>query len=479
MSQPFKNLSLTLLCIAIVGLQFVYSQVSQSYFTSPLDEKQHKLNIEDVTLLVVQQVDSGNYENVKQILEFGISPNIDWYGTTPLMYAAQRGHYEIARELMIYGAELDTPNPEGLTALHFATSNHKDSIAELLVLNGANPHPINSQGVSPLHYASAYGYPYMAYLLLSYGAHIDSADYSGNTPLMASVYSGALEAADYLLENWADVDKPDNNGITPLMVAAQFNDTTMMRLLTDYGADIDKRDNKGITALAVAIANKSEEAAIFLLEQKASLHNLPPEMSYADLANRNGLKELALTLNGLGSPLSKKIEVHYVAPYVKTTINSNDFFMAIGANTTLLPYGISLGIDIGIRPYTKAIVIEDTYATYQFFERRNIASVSIAKELAQSTTRKKSVVSFSLGVKGITSWGKFNVESSVYKAKTYHLITPEIRWTLARNWFYLSTSFHLLTMDHLKESPLSFSITTGFIIDPTKSKVKKKKIDWY
>lgn len=477
--QLNKYYALIFFWTVLIGIQQGNSQVLPRFSTFSQEEKQQNLYIDDVSLFVVQQVDSGNYENVKRILEYGISPNTEWYGTTALMYAAQRGHYEIARELLIFGAELDTPNPEGLTALHFATASHKDSIAELLVLNNANPHPTNNQGVSPLHYASAYGYPYMAYLLLYYGAHIDSADYSGNTPLMASVYSGALEAADYLLENWADVDKPDNSGVTPLMVAAQFNDTTMMRLLTDYGADIDKRNNNGVTALAIAIANKSEEAAIFLLEQKASLHNLPPEMSYADLANRSGLKELALTLDGIGSPLSKKIQLHYVAPYVKNTINSNDFFMAIGANTTLLPYGISFAIDLGLRPYTKAIVVEDTYATYQFFERRYAIGLSIAKDLAQFTTRKKSTVSFSLGVKGVTSWAKYNVESSVYKAKTYHFITPEIQSTLARNWFYLSASFHLLPMDHLKESPLSFSITTGFIIDPTKSKVKKKRIDWY
>jgi ankyrin repeat protein len=486
MTFQLKKFQLLILFILLGSLQI---SIAQRYSTTngfgiyadkltTLSDPQENY-LEEVTLMFVQQVDSGNLKSVQFLLELGVDPNTSWYETTALMYASQRGHYEIARELLTYGAELDTKDPSGLTALHFAASSFNDSIAELLVLNGANPHPINIYGVSPLHYASAYGYTYMAYLLLYYGAQIDSTDMYGNTPLMASVYSGALETSEYLLESWADVDKPDYNGVTPLMVAAQFNDTTMMRLLTDYGADINKSNLNRSTALAIAISNQSDEAIKFLLEQNAALNNLPPKASYADLAVRKGYKELSYWLAKMGSPASSQLQTHYISPVITTTINSSDLFMSTGAEGSLLPFGINFSLDIGFRPYQKAIVVEDTYATYQFFERRYMASASIAKELAQLVTPNKSTISFSLGIRGYTSWASYNFESSVYQAKSYSFISPEIKATLTKKNFYLAASTYFLNMDFLRESPLTFRLTAGFIIDFTKPKIKQKKVEWY
>lgn len=485
-----KKYLLITLCLFCTNSHIVFSQeeatrVSENSDSYETKVKQGVKSIDDLTSLnngipiLVQQADSGNLANVKHLLELGANPNATWYGVTPLMYASQAGYYDVTKELILYNADLNQKDTYGNTALHYASMYNNDSIAELLILNGSSFHPINNQGISPLHYASTYGYTYLAYLLLYYGAYIDSTDNYGNTPLMTSVYSGTISTCEYLLENWADVDKPDSNGFTPLMVAAQFNDTTTIRVLINYGADVYARNKNGITALALAIENNCQEAIVFLLYENSANEELSPSVSYADIAHRKGNSEISSFLQGIGSPLSTKLKITSITPYLQHTFNSNHYHISGGVEAFIEPYGIDFGIDFGGTPLYSPIIIQEVNASYQFFEKRYFTSIRLGKELFRLRTGKKSLTSILIGINYQRTWGKYSFTSSTHSAKNYNLLSPELKATYRKKNFHLSASIQALALNYLRKQPITINISTGYIFNLTKPKVKSKQLNWY
>jgi ankyrin repeat protein len=66
----------------------------------------------------------------------------DEYGWTPLIWAADGGHKNVAALLIAKGANVNAKS-EGWTALHSAAEEGYKEIAELLIANGAD---VNAKG---------------------------------------------------------------------------------------------------------------------------------------------------------------------------------------------------------------------------------------------------------------------------------------------------------------------------------------------
>ncbi len=106
--------------------------------------------------------------------ECGVSINRgNEYGTTPLMRAADKGNYDMAKKLIELGADVRTGNPSGMSALSFAAANGHDKIVELLIKNGCNPNVGDKNGYTPAHYAAGYGHESTLKLLWKHGADLD------------------------------------------------------------------------------------------------------------------------------------------------------------------------------------------------------------------------------------------------------------------------------------------------------------------
>ena len=56
----------------------------------------------------------------------------DVYGKTPLIIAASKGYFDIAKKLLDSGARLHSSDNEGFTALDYAKMNKDYSMVELL-----------------------------------------------------------------------------------------------------------------------------------------------------------------------------------------------------------------------------------------------------------------------------------------------------------------------------------------------------------
>ncbi|MFV0247478.1 MAG: ankyrin repeat domain-containing protein [Tenacibaculum sp.] len=67
-----------------------------------------------------KMIRSGNYENVKALINNGTDINRKSLGLTPLMYAARYNRVDILKLLIKKGARLSTKSKQGHTALDYA-----------------------------------------------------------------------------------------------------------------------------------------------------------------------------------------------------------------------------------------------------------------------------------------------------------------------------------------------------------------------
>jgi len=114
----------------------------------------------------------GNIEAVKQHLAAGTDVNARGAdGVTALLYAALKGHKEIAELLIANGADVDAKKAkDGVTPLHVAAASGHTEVVELLIANGAD---VNAQGVggmTPLIWAENVNQKETAALLRKHGA---------------------------------------------------------------------------------------------------------------------------------------------------------------------------------------------------------------------------------------------------------------------------------------------------------------------
>lgn len=122
-------------------------------------------------------------------------------GFTPLGLACYFGHYEIARSLILKGADVNMPSNNGYNVfpIHSAAAGNYTNIAALLVESGANVNVRQQAGVTPLHSAAQNGNLDMLILLLEAGAEVNARMEGGKLPADLARDKGFFEIAEALV----------------------------------------------------------------------------------------------------------------------------------------------------------------------------------------------------------------------------------------------------------------------------------------
>ena len=211
-------------------------------------------------------------------------------GLTALLYAARSGCARCVESILDAGADIDQPNPDGVTPLMVALDNSRFDTAKVLLERGANPHIWDWWGRTPLYVAvdmNSYSPrpgtepveegnstgPDLIRMLLearvnpnpqlnmhrpsrggNIGRFVDDLLTTGATPLLRAASSHDVETVKLLLEHGALVDLPNVMGVTPLMAAAGMGVSTRDRRL-DLGGDVETRAIATIEILLGAGAN--------------------------------------------------------------------------------------------------------------------------------------------------------------------------------------------------------------------------------
>jgi len=143
-----------------------------------------------------------DFDAVAALLASGIDADEEGQAT-PLYFAAQRGHYDIAALLVSKGADVNALGKFG-TPLQIASRGNRVKIVALLLENGAD---LNMAG-GP----------------------------KGYTPLHNAAERGAIDSALLLIKQGADINRRTSLDHPAIHLAAKKGKTEMVALLHEHGA---------------------------------------------------------------------------------------------------------------------------------------------------------------------------------------------------------------------------------------------------
>ncbi|RZK21091.1 MAG: ankyrin repeat domain-containing protein [Pedobacter sp.] len=124
-------------------------------------------------------------------------------GFTPLGLACYFGHEELARFLVLKGADVNLASKNGFNVfpIHSAVAANNINITKMLLDNGAYPNVCQKAGLAPLHTAAQLGNIELIILLLEHGAEVDLRMEGGKLPADLAAEKGFNEIADILRED--------------------------------------------------------------------------------------------------------------------------------------------------------------------------------------------------------------------------------------------------------------------------------------
>jgi ankyrin repeat protein len=257
-------------------------------------------------------------------------------GLTPLLYAVRENCGACVEALLHHKVDIALPDPDGIAPLTLDMMNGNWDIAKRLVVAGADVNQWDIYGQSPLHVAIENGY------VSRRGGQANTG--SDKTPNEAD----GKVLVRMLLERGADPNQQmffrpprepgqvstSTRGTTPFHRACASADVELIRSLLARGADVDLNTAHGETAVMVAINGRGREdeivAAVDVLHEAGADLNGVAQILYIN-RNRGGTALHAATKKGL-----KKVMTELVSQGANPDIKDQD-------GLTALDYAMSRG----------------------------------------------------------------------------------------------------------------------------------------
>jgi ankyrin repeat protein len=188
--------------------------------------------------------------------------------------------HDVAKAWELLGEPQDVNLPleadDGLTALHLSAAEGIEQLVYALILcYGADVNLPDAQGLTALHHAAVGGHGGIVSLLLNHGANVALEDHGRLTPLCLALDSGHIEIAELLISRGSKPTEPDTEGNTLLHVAARNNWVEVVRLLLARDNDAppyswrsrqcDARNANGDTPLHLAVEASAPEVVSLLV----------------------------------------------------------------------------------------------------------------------------------------------------------------------------------------------------------------------
>jgi ankyrin repeat protein len=194
-----------------------------------------------------------NYQ--RHVTAEGRPKNLDSGGFTPLLYAARENCAACVEVLLKNKADIDLPDPDGVSPLHLAIVNANWDLARQLIVAGADVNQWDIFGEASLSAA------------IDLRTRIDGGRASIDQPNAAK----GIEIVKLLLDRGADPNmqlffKPANargvvmtRGVTPLIRAAVNADLEVVKLLLEHGADATVSTADRQTPIHAVLAGRAPE----------------------------------------------------------------------------------------------------------------------------------------------------------------------------------------------------------------------------
>ena len=186
-------------------------------------------------------------------------------GVTPLLIAAQNGHFHICTMLLENKSHVNQTMEDGTSSLSLAVQEGYVHVCALLLENNAHIEQQSDAGVTPLLIAAQKGHFHICTLLLENNAHVNQEMEDGTSALFLAAQEGHFHICHLLLEYNADVNIQRNNGSSPLMIASFFGHIEVCQYLLQNKAFINLKDKTGQNALFYAVRKKKYDICKLLI----------------------------------------------------------------------------------------------------------------------------------------------------------------------------------------------------------------------
>ncbi|KAL7912459.1 ankyrin repeat-containing domain protein [Trichoderma velutinum] len=182
---------------------------------------------------IISAVRGKNHKLIEQLLDRGVSPN------AALTEAVNLHDSESIRLLLLFGADPNEADTDGITPLFAAVQKMFFSGAITLLKYGADPNLLAGPELeSPLASAIATNKVSLSHLMLMYGGDLSQGTPNGNTLLIASINKKTPKRMiDILLHYGVDPNEKNREGKTALFEAINAGRVDIVGSLLDQGAD--------------------------------------------------------------------------------------------------------------------------------------------------------------------------------------------------------------------------------------------------
>lgn len=226
----------------------------------------------------------GNIDNVRLLIEAGVSANAFYYEEkdkkkfyySPLYSAYTRNHLDVVELLLKNGANINfNDNDNNIpTPINYAIEQNNAELLQFFIKNGAD---VNFNGKSDNELIPIYQtlkqkkYDLLEILIENkVDLNIIGAIWGTVTPLTYVINKKDIKAVEILIKAGADLNLAVNSKEeTPLIVAIRKNYLEIFKLLIEKGADINKPRKDGRSPLAVAYQKRNEAFIQALVNAKA------------------------------------------------------------------------------------------------------------------------------------------------------------------------------------------------------------------
>jgi ankyrin repeat protein len=190
----------------------------------------------------------------------GVGPQ----GLNRLRVAVMLGSQDMVRWLIDQGVDVNAASPrDGRVALLWAAQKGHLEIATALVDAGADVNRIDASGIAPVQWAVENGHVDVVSALIDAGARLDLREESSGQTLLhrVSIY-GHADIAEILLSRDADPNAKDAAQKTPVHYACKYGHKQLAELLVDSGASMGDCGEKNFGGSARLTRSLADDEAI-------------------------------------------------------------------------------------------------------------------------------------------------------------------------------------------------------------------------
>jgi ankyrin repeat protein len=189
-----------------------------------------------------------------------------------LYYACFLGLAQIAKQLLVRGADINAKGGVYGNALTAASRSEHIDVVRLLIDEGADIDPQEYTYGNALQAASFFDSIDVVRLIIGEGADSSTQGSAYGNALQAASLNGNKEIIALLLDRGADVNARGGKWGTALQAASQAGDKDIVTLLLDRGANVNAQGGQHGNALQTASYNGHVDVVTVLLDNGADVN---------------------------------------------------------------------------------------------------------------------------------------------------------------------------------------------------------------